>query len=41
MDCGNYINSAQTALKLAEKAVGENIHDNFSFANVYWFSTWL
>jgi Alkyl sulfatase and related hydrolases len=28
VDCGNYINSAQTALKLAEKAVGENIHDN-------------
>ncbi len=28
VDCGNYVESAQVALKLAEKAAGENIHDN-------------
>ena len=28
IDCGNYIESAQVALKLAEKAAGENIHNN-------------
>lgn len=28
IDCGNYIESAQTSLKLAEKALKENIHDH-------------
>lgn len=27
LDCGNYVESATTALKLAEKATGEQIHD--------------
>lgn len=28
VDCGNYVESAAVALKLAEKAAGENIHDH-------------
>lgn len=28
IDCGNYVEGARTVLKLAEKATGENIHDN-------------
>lgn len=33
VDCGNYIESATTALKLAEKAIGENIYDNIKAVN--------
>lgn len=28
VDCGNYVETARAVLKLAEKAIGENIHDN-------------
>lgn len=28
VDCGNYVESAKVALQLAEKAIGENIHDH-------------
>ena len=34
VDCGNYVESARVALKLAEKAVGENIHD-YMVAGIY------